>query len=663
MPAGAGRFRVSAVNVAWRPSPAHAWGVTAALAAGAAPHLVRLPPELGALWLLAVGWRLRLMLRATTVPPIWLRSLLTLTVGLALYRAFGTVLGREAGSALLVMAAALKLLELQRPRDSTLLVLLAYLLVAVQFMFTRSPWTAAYAAAACVLITTVWLALNRTDTRPWREHARLALRMLGQALPLMLILFILFPRLPGPLWSLPSDAHARTGLGGEMEPGRISELALSEAVAFRADFTGPVPTSAQRYWRGPVFEFTDGRRWWGVTEGAGAHSLTTLQTRGGGYRYVVTLEPSGSRWLPALEMASEIPAGVTRLLTLELRTAGDVDTLRRDVLVSYPDYRMTTESAATLRRNLLVPPTLGAKARALAQSWREAAPTEREVITAALRHFNTEAFVYTLNPPVLGDRPVDEFLFSTRRGFCEHYASAFTLLMRAAGIPARVVTGYQGGEVNTVGGYLIVRQSDAHAWAEVWLADSGWVRVDPTAAVAPERIERRIDPAWASAGDAVRFRLDQDGAFARALRRARFAADALNNGWNQWILDYGPEQQRALLSAWGLRDASWRELAWLLSIGVGAAIGLLALFLLRRVDRADPVLRLYRRFHRRLARRGFSAPLSEGPRDLLARIERTHPPLAASARSIVELYIDLRYAPQPDARQLKTLRRAVRRFG
>ena len=650
------------MNIAWRPLPAHVWGVTAALAAGAAPHLIRLPPELGALWLLAVGWRLRLMLRAATLPPVWLRSLLTLTVGLALYRAFGTVLGREAGSALLVMAAALKLLELRRPRDSTLLVLLAYLLVAVQFLFTRSPWAAAYAATACVLITTAWIGLNRADVRPWREQARLALRMLGQALPLMLVLFLLFPRLPGPLWSLPSDAHARTGLSGEMEPGRISDLALSEAVAFRADFTDAVPVPAQRYWRGPVFEFTDGRRWWGATEDADVHTLPTLQTRGVGYRYVVTLEPSGSRWLPALEMATGIPAAVTRLPTFELRAARDVDTLRRDELVSFPDYRMTMESTATLQRNLRVPPTLGAQARALARSWRESAPTERAVVTAALRHFNTEAFVYTLNPPALGANPVDEFLFSTRRGFCEHYASAFTLLMRAAGIPARVVTGYQGGEVNTVGGYLIVRQSDAHAWAEVWLADSGWVRIDPTAAVAPERIERSIDPAWASADGAVRFRLDQDDALARALRRARFAIDTLNNGWNQWVLDYGPEQQRALLAVWGLRDAGWRELAWLLSIGVGVAGGLLAVVLLRRADRVDPVVRLYARFRRRLVRRGFNAPITEGPLDLLARLERTQGPLAADARSIIELYIDLRYAPRPETRQLKALRRAVRRF-
>ena len=650
------------MNTVWRPLPAQAWGLVLMLTVATAPHLLRLPLELTVLWALAVGWRLRLLLRSGPLPRVWLRSLLTLSVAIALYQSFGTVLGREAGSALLVMTAALKLLELKRCRDGTLLVLLAYLLVAVQFLFTRSPWAAAYAAAACVVITTTWIGLNRAHARPWRDDARLAWHMLGQALPLMLILFLLFPRLPGPLWSLPRDAHARTGLSGEMEPGRISELALSEAVAFRADFTGPVPAPAQRYWRGPVFEFTDGRRWWGATEDAGASTPWSIQTRGAAHRYVVTLEPSGTRWLPALEMATEIPADVTRLPTLELRTARPVDGLRRAVLVSFPDYRTVTESPPVLHRNLRVPQTLGAGTRALAQSWRQSARNDQDVVNAALRHFNTEPFVYTLYPPRLGPNPVDEFLFATRRGFCEHYASAFTLLMRAAGLPARVVTGYQGGEANTVGGYLIVRQSDAHAWAEVWLTGRGWVRVDPTAAVAPERIERGVDPARGNVGDAVRFRLQDDGAFTQALRRMRFAADALNNGWNQWILDYGPEQQRALLAAVGWRGGSWRELAWLMVAGIGGAIGLLTLALLRRSDRTDPVARVFAHFRRRLARRGISVPINEGPRDLGSRIEATSLPTSAEARRIIELYIELRYAPRPNMRQLKTLRRAVRRF-
>lgn len=645
----------------WRPQAAHAWGLVALLAAAAGPHVLRLPPELVALWLLAIGWRLRLLLQQRPPPAAVLRGLLTLVVALALYLKFGSVLGREAGSALLTMMAGLKLLELKQRRDAIVLVLLAYLLVAVQFMFTRSPWAGAYAVATLVLITTGWIGLGQTQVRSWRDPAALASRMLLQALPMMLVLFVLFPRLPGPLWALPSDAHARTGLSGEMEPGRISALALSDAVAFRADFAGNLPPPAQRYWRGPVFEFTDGRRWWGVETTAPTATAPPIRSRGTAYRYVLTLEPSGTPWLPALEMPTRTPAGITRLPSLELRAAGNIDHLRRDAFVSFPEYRITAEHGATLTRNLQIP-ALSARMRALARSWRIAASTDREVVSAALRHFNSEPFVYTLNPAALGADPIDEFLFETRRGFCEHYAAAFTLLMRAAGIPARVVTGYQGGEINAVGDYLVVRQSDAHAWSEVWLTGNGWTRVDPTAAVAPDRIERRIDPAWAGNGAAVRFRFDDAGMFAQALRHARFIADAIDNGWNQRVLDYGAEQQRALLAAWGMADAGLRELAWLTSITLPAGVGVLALLLLRRSPPADPVLTLYRTFQHKLVRHGICVSVSEGPRDLMARIEQSLRPVPASAHRIVELYIALRYSARPDAWQIKELRRAVQRF-
>lgn len=649
----------------WLPHPRQIWGLTLLLALSAAPHLLRLPFTLTGLWLLAVAWRLNLMLNGQPLPPRPLRLGVTLAAGFALYLQYGTVLGREAGSALLVMMAGLKFLELRQRRDAYVLVLLAYLLVAVQFLFSRAPLTAGYAVVATLLVTAAWIGLERpAGTQPWRKDLALAVRLLAQAVPLMLILFVLFPRLPGPLWSLPSDAHARTGLSGAMEPGRISELALSEAVAFRADFDGPLPPPAQRYWRGPVFEFTDGRRWWGLDEKTPAFGITpAVQTHGTAYRYWLTLEPSGTPWLPVLEMTTTLPPDVMRLPTLEVRARRNVDALRRDVFVAFTAYRAHAADTATLMRNLEVPVTLSARVRELAQSWRDSTRSERAVVDAALRHFNTEAFVYTLTPPRLGRDPADEFLFETRRGFCEHYASAFTLLMRAAGIPARVVTGYQGGEVNPLGGHLVVRQSDAHAWAEVWLKDTGWLRVDPTAAVAPERIEYGIDPGFARAGDSVRFRLDDSSALAEALRRARFALDALNNGWNQWVLSYGPERQRDLFAGWGLRDMDWRKLVWALLIALGTALGVLALVLLRRPrSHIDAAAQLYARFRKRLAAHGIDAPPQQGPRDLLARIERLQSPSHEAASRIVELYIALRYAPRPDARLLIELQRAVREF-
>lgn len=652
----------------WQPHPQHWWGLGLALGLAAAPHLLRLPLWLAALWALIVGWRVLLGAHGRPAPARYLRLLLTLATGAALYLHFGTVLGREAGSALLVTMAGLKLLELKRPRDATLLVLLSYLLLAIQFLFSQSIAQLAYALFAALLVTAVWLELSDPlAAGRWRWDLGLAGRMLLQALPLALILFILFPRLPGPLWSLPADAHsARSGLSGEMSPGAISQLALSEAVAFRADFDAALPPPSQRYWRGPVFEQTDGRRWWPATAESAALAeppARPFRAQGQAYRYTVTLEPADSAWLPALEMPATVPDDAQRLPTLELKARRTIDALRRDTYVSFPDYRADRADPAMLRRNLHVPERLSARVRALAQSWRASSADDRAVVDAALRHFNSQPFVYTLEPPLLGGDPVDAFLFESRRGFCEHYAAAFTVLMRAAGIPARVVTGYQGGELNPVGGYLIVRQSDAHAWSEVWLEDRGWTRVDPTAAIAPERIERRIDLGRRQAGGALEFVGDDTGALARTLRRARFAFDALNNGWNQWVLNYGPQRQRDLLAGLGLRDVDWRRLAWVLLLAFAAGLAALATLLLwRRPAPRDPAARLYARFLRQLARQGVEVSPAEGPRALLARLERRGLPALAAAREVIELYIALRYAPRPDPRRLRALRRAVRAY-
>ena len=659
----------------WQPRPRQWWGLGLILALGASPHLLRLPLWLSGIWLLALGWRLALSLRGRPMPTQGLRLLLTAAAAAGLYEHFGTVLGRDAGSALLVMMAGLKLLELRRRRDATLLVLLSYLLLATQFMFHQSVAQVAYAALAALGITSIWIDLSDPlGGRRWRDDWSLAARLLAQATPLMLILFLLFPRLPGPLWSLPADARSgRSGLSGEMEPGRISQLALSEAVAFRADFAGAVPPPAQRYWRGPVFEITDGRRWWGAADVTGntetAVSVDTVappfQPLGAAYHYVMTLEPSSTLWLPALELPTTVPADLVRLPSLELKAKRAIDSLRRDAFTSYPEVRAGGADYAGRERNLRLPAAMSLRVQRLASGWRTAAATEPDVVAAALRYFNREPFAYTLEPPLLGADPIDTFLFETRRGFCEHYAAAFSILMRAAGIPARVVTGYQGGEVNPLGGYLIVRQSDAHAWAEVWLADSGWVRVDPTAAVAPERIERRIDLGRARAGDRVHFRLPESGLLGQALRRAQFGLDAMNNGWNQWVLSYGTKQQQRMLAGLGFADKNWRVLIWALLVGVAAMLALLAAVLLRRPRlQRDAAAVLYARFRRRLPRYGVRPLPQEGPQDLLARIEQARPASAAAARRITELYIALRYAPKEkdSAPRLQELRRAVRAF-
>ncbi len=330
-------------------------------------------------------------------------------------------------------------------------------------------------------------------------------------------------------------------------------------------------------------------------------------------------------------------------------------------MTSYPDYRTPPLTDQERSRALQLPPQGSPRARALATRWRREAADGAAIVQQALQLFRNEPFVYTLQPPRIEDDFVDEFLFTTRRGFCEHYAASFAFLMRAAGIPARVVTGYQGGELNPVGDYLIVRQRDAHAWAEVWLPEQGWTRVDPTAAVAPERVELPIDTG--ASGEQVRFTLPDQAWLRQSWQTVRYGWDAFNNAWNQWVLAYGPDRQAALLSWLQGGALPWQMLAMLLLLAVLAILLGLALYWLHRERRStDAATRCYLRYCRKLARRGLPRAPHEGPTDYAKRIAKLRPDLAVASAHIGRLYSALRYAPYPAPVWLARLRYAVRHF-
>jgi transglutaminase-like putative cysteine protease len=335
----------------------------------------------------------------------------------------------------------------------------------------------------------------------------------------------------------------------------------------------------------------------------------------------------------------------------------------RYTVTSFTESRTGSLNPMLRTAALQLPDNLSPRLQELAQGWRNGA-TDREVIRKALEHFHNEPFVYTLSPPLLGADPMDEFLFETRRGFCEHYAAAFVLLMRSAGIPARVVTGYQGGEYNTVGEYWLVRQSDAHAWAEAWLPDSGWERVDPTAAVAPERIERALDLSDPGSGAPLSFRLLDGGWLASSWRNLRYTLDSLNNSWNQWVLSYGPTRQRELLAALGIKDAGWKDMILGLLIAISVILAAVASWMfLRRPRPADPVVHAWNTFCQRLGRMGMPRKPSEGPRDYLRRVVAFRPALASQVNPIAELYLTLRYRTPADAAGLLSqLKHRVRQF-
>ncbi|MCB1825852.1 MAG: DUF3488 domain-containing transglutaminase family protein [Candidatus Competibacteraceae bacterium] len=643
--------------------PALAW-LLAALVLAAAPHASELPVWLSVLFAAMAGWRGFIALRGKSLPPRWLLLLLALLAGAGVLIDYRTLFGRDVGVALLVAMVACKLLETRVLRDGVVLVFLGYLLVMSNLLYSQEIPMVAYLFA----VVLVMLAAQALIHRP---HAglrgvaplRLAGMMVLQAIPVMLILFILFPRIPGPLWGLPKDAYkGRTGLSDEMMPGTVSELVRSDAVAFRARFGGVMPPPNQRYWRGPVLWRFDGRRWTRHEE-LPANIPTTFVPEGVAMDYSVILEPSNRRWLFALDLPARLPPRVGMTASFQLLRDQPINEVYRYEMQSYPNYRTGELTVAERFRGLQLPVRGNPRARALAAQWRERMSHPEDRVGAALALFREQAFYYTLTPPLLGADNVDDFLFRTRQGFCEHYASAFVFLMRAAGVPARVVTGYQGGEANDLGGYFIVRQSDAHAWAEVWLAErGGWARVDPTAAVAPGRVRDGLYAAVLNPELLPFLARRGGGGEYEWLRQLALSWDSLNNSWNEWVLAYGPDRQKEFLSGLGFGPVDWAEMTVAMTVTLGG-FGLLVIgWRWRQRGTHDPVARAWQRFCARLARRGLARGPHEGPLDFTERVATSRPELASSVREIGQLYAHLRYGPIGASSDLRLLRHLVRRF-
>ncbi|MFL2547387.1 MAG: DUF3488 and DUF4129 domain-containing transglutaminase family protein [Candidatus Rariloculaceae bacterium] len=641
---------------------------TAGIIAGASlPHWTTLPLWAPVLLLACIAWRLSGALLRWHLPNRPIRIALALIALAAVLGRYHTLNGVEAGSALLVVMVALKFLETRSHRDQLLLIIISYFLLFAGLLASRSM-IIVFFLIAFVWLTTVGLMQlgRRGPLLDSRSTVRLSGKLLLQALPIMLVLFVFFPRLPGPLWGIPgADTNGRSGLSETMSPGDITELGLSDEIAFRVEFFGSPPGPGQLYWRGPVLSNFDGRAWSSNGVELRGPIVETLEFSGDPINYRVMLEPHGRRWVFALDMPAEWPDDERILMEshYQLIRFARIRSRQDYTLTSYPQY-YAGEQISDAQRNVYldIPASFNPRTRALAQEWRNAGASSREIIQNALQIFRNETFYYTLTPPPLGTHSADEFLFDTREGFCEHYASAFTVLMRAAGIPARVVTGYQGGELNPLGQYYIIYQSNAHAWTEVWLEDEGWVRVDPTAAVAPDRISSGLSNG-SRAGERSGV-----GAFGNMawLRDMALAYDAANTYWNDWILGYGPEIQNALLRSLGMSRPHWSKL-----IGLGVAILVVMLaglsiylgWIYRKGRQNDPAARYFARFVRKL-RRANVAPrlLSEGPVDFGNRAANEVPDAANSIAEITDAYVRARYERDDDNDQLERLKHLVRGF-
>jgi transglutaminase-like putative cysteine protease len=619
------------------------------------PHLAFVPTwlALSALGLLAARglfWWRRLPLPSSAFVLI-----LALALGLGVFLQFQHFFGREPGLALLLALACLKLFEAKSVRDGRALVLLCLFLQMGLFLHSQSLTMAAMTALTLVAAVATLAALNQGG-RP-SELLRLAVLMLAQASPFMLVLFLLFPRIQGPLWGLPADAFgATTGLSDTMSPGAISRLSQSEAVAFRAKFDGPMPRQSQLYWRGPVLTRFDGRTWRPAPVAA-EPKLAYRVPDGPAFRYAMTLEASDRPWLLALEMPLGLPREARMGSDFQVLAGAPIRERLRFQFISRPGLPVGLEERPqVLAESLALPARFNPRARALGEAWRAGGSGNDAILRQASAFFRSSHFIYTLEPPILGENWVDEFLFDTRRGFCEHFAGSFVFLMRAAGVPARVVTGYQGGEMNPMDAYLTVRQSDAHAWAEVWLPGEGWRRVDPTAVSAPARVEQNL-PAAMPAGEALPLGMRLDLTW---IKNLRWGWEALGNGWNQWVLGYNPERQRDFLGRFGIPD--WPAMTAALAVLTASLMLLLMAWTLRHRAARDPALAAWEKFSEKLARIGLPRGRDEGPAEYRDRVAATRPDLSADLDRIAALYIAQRYGPKPDPETLSQLRAAVRRF-
>lgn len=619
------------------------------------PHAWNLTPLVFAFFAVLMTWRFVGVWRSQWLPNRMLLSLLTL-LGIALLinqqRGF---FGRDAGTSIFIVALGLKLFEIRSRRDFHLVVYLAFIVAASQFLYNQSVWMAGFILAVSVLLMATLSELT-APTQSTGVVLRKAGSMVAQALPLAALMFVVFPRMEAPRWMwLKEDNAAKSGLSDVLEPGAISQLSLSDDLAFRVTFSGDLPPQAQRYWRGPVYVTTDGIRWTAGKKIAPASDTTFAAPE---YRYTLLMEPQKENWVYALDRAKNLDAHVRRNANHELISTRKPGERAEYTLTSVTTYNTGPISDSERQDNLQLPYAPSPGLRGLVEQLGGFGNNPARFIENLLHHFNAEGFYYTLTPPLMPENPIETFLLETRSGFCSHYATAFVYLMRIAGIPAHVVGGYQGGEFNDVGGFIEVRQADAHAWAEVWLAGRGWVRFDPTAAVAPERIERGVNVSAQISSRAVNFGSTTPSSWPWWQHGKRLW-QSLDYNWQRWVINYSNKNQMQVLQFLNIDD--WQNMArWLAGSILLITLPLAWWVLRNRSKQTDPALICYRRFCRKLAKRGLTPETGEGVIDFAKRVRAYHPDLAGTTDRITTLFVRLRYEPKNNIDDLRELKRAIR---
>lgn len=648
------RFQLSRTALVWQ------------LAAGALallPHLSHLPLWLPLLTLGALVWRFLVHQGRLSRPNRVARLLLVLVSAVALVVSYGGVSGINGMVALLILGFALKSLEIFSRRDALLVNYLTYLVAACALLFEQGIWAAAYVLLSVQVTTAALMATYQTREQDWARPFRSSAIMMMQALPLMLVLFVVIPRMP-PLWSvnIPSGA-AKTGLSDSMSPGDITRLTRSSEVAFRAQFDGAPPAQTQLYWRAMTYPDFDGRRWYRAQEPR-AGVTQQLRAVDAELRYSVLIEATDQHYVPALDLPLVTPAGYTMLPDATLYRQRAFSSREQYQLTSSLTYALGAERDALDFSRELTLPDGNPRSRATALQWYRESGSAEAYIAALNRYFN-QSFHYSLKPPELGYNSVDQFLFDTRKGFCGHFAGAMVFMLRVAGIPARVVAGYQGGEWNPHEGYLLVRQFDAHAWVEAWLPERGWIRLDPTAAVSPQRVERPSEELFNTQEGFL-----EDAPLSGLTLRAggwvsglRLQWDALNFGWQRWVVNYHQQQSHLLQRLLGAITPVRLALALLLPFALVMVIVAMKLLWQARGQPQNRFDREVGRLSQALAGQGMARRPGETVGNYCRRVADVRQELTPLLSEIGVSYDRLRYAgadPKAEGERLLRLLRECR---
>ena len=650
-----------------------AWMLAAQIAV-IAPHVLRLPVWVTAVCIGCGLWRVMVYQGRWSYPGRWIKVGFVFGGLIGIPLGYQKFYGLEPMVALLIVAFVLKLLEMHHKRDAYIVILLAYFVAITEFLFFQTiPYTI-YMFVAVTMITAALIGLHQTKShlKPMRTF-RTAAILLGQSVPLMIVLFVLFPRIP-PLWTVPIPSEiGRTGVTDTMSFGDIALLTRSDRLAFKATFEEKPPPFSRLYWRGLVLSEFDGKTWSQdplLSRSVWRHRqlvpgwVDGIEYLGNEQHYNIILEPTQQNWLFSLAIP-ELPEDRDLVILHDHRLATRLKVRQRlrYEINSHLNYVLDRELDDFWRyRYTRIPDGSNPQSQDLAKDILVGSVSIQDYINNVLRMYNIEEFVYTLKPPMLDEQPIDEFLLETRRGFCEHYAGSFVFMMRAAGIPARVVVGYQGGEYNPRGNYVSVRQFDAHAWTEVWLENRGWVRFDPTSAVAPERVEFGLE---AAIDEADIFLEDSPLSIFRYrqllwLTELRLQIDAVGHYWDTWVVGYTPETQMSVLNEY-LDVVDRKRLGMIMLTAFFSLLTIIGAIILAKRSRAvlPPVDAEYLKFCRFMERQGYPRKIGEGPWDYAVRVGSERPDLKAEVDTITAMYVQMNYIDTAIS-DAEILRKAVR---